>query len=72
MSHAVPLPLWVWHPTQSTCSKKCRDKLMYFASASSVPATPVLPMRSELQREGRETEGGGEEGGEGVRANLLV
>lgn len=52
MSHAVPLPLWVWHPTQSTCSKKCRDKLMYFASASSVPATPVLPMRSELQREG--------------------
>ena len=40
---------------------------MYFASASSVPATPVLPMRSELQREGRETEGGGEEGGEGKR-----
>ena len=44
---------------------------MYLASASRVPDTPVLPMRSELQRGGweggeeREGRGGGERKGRG-------
>ena len=34
-----------------TCSKKCKDTLIYFASLKRVPVTPVLLTRSELQQE---------------------
>ncbi len=30
-----------------TCSRKCSERLMYFASASRVPPIPVFPTRSE-------------------------
>ena len=32
-----------------TCSRKCKDTLMYFASLKRVPVTPVLLTRSELE-----------------------
>ena len=40
-------PIFQYYKCQ-TCSKKCSDRLIYLASFSNVPPTPVFPTRSDL------------------------